>query len=105
MLAFSPYLTLWLATALPPSESNATVYVSATQDAVSFKLPFTGALKSYAADPFIHLSNLCPALVGADGIVALSPSFTVWLATALPPLLSNTTVCFVGSIAFGVHFA
>ena len=91
--AFSPSPTSCASTALPPVESNVTLCATA-HCAYSVTGAVTTLLKSYGWVPsasVVQRTNLKPSFVGAAGLFAVPPNFTVCAPIGEPPCESKVT--------------
>jgi uncharacterized short protein YbdD (DUF466 family) len=95
-VAVELYATVWLATVLPPFALNVTVYMFIVHFAYNVIVAVIGVEKLNAfvnRESEHHPEKPYPVLVGAGvGNVAVELYATVWLLTALPPLLLNVNV-------------
>ena len=72
--------------------SNVTVWVIASQWAVSVMLEITGNEKSYSESPTNQPMKVYPSLTGSSGLTTDPPSMTLLEDTDDPPSESNVTV-------------
>ena len=104
-VAVPPALTVWLATLLPPSVLNSTVYFANSFHLATNVIFFvTFELKLYLVLSKYHPSKAYPDLVGLVGCVAVLFSIILCEETLVPPSLLNLT-SYLLTLGSSLHFA